>query len=122
MYADVLVCWQVQTIGFLSHLRSRGVPGPHMIIGPLSTLSNWVAEFERWCPTIPVILYHGSRAERQKLRTSRMPTGAPLLSVGCSSMLCCSPCPSYHVLLTSIMDIHRCMASALFKILPGAAW
>lgn len=46
-----------------------------MIIGPLSTLSNWVAEFERWCPTIPVILYHGSRAERQKLRTSRMPTG-----------------------------------------------
>ncbi|BDA48761.1 probable global transcription activator SNF2L1 [Coccomyxa sp. Obi] len=66
----------VQTIGFLSHLRSKGVPGPHMVIGPLSTLSNWVAEFERWCPSIPVILYQGSRAERQKLRSTRMPTGA----------------------------------------------
>ena len=38
----------VQTIGFLSHLRSKGILGPYLVIGPLSTLSNWVSEFKRW--------------------------------------------------------------------------
>jgi ATP-dependent DNA helicase len=34
----------VQTISFFSHLRSKEVYGPFLIIGPLSTLRNWVAE------------------------------------------------------------------------------
>lgn len=67
---------QVQTIGFLSHLRAKGIFGPFMVIGPLSTLSNWVAEFQRWCPRFPVILYHGSKQERQDLRDKHMPLGA----------------------------------------------
>ena len=67
---------QVQTIGLLSHLRAKGIFGPYLVIGPLSTLSNWVAEFKRWCPTFPVILYHGSRQERQELRDEHMPLGA----------------------------------------------
>jgi ATP-dependent DNA helicase len=66
----------VQTIGFLSHLRSKGVHGPFMIVGPLSTLPNWVAEVERWAPSIPVVLYHGSKDERSALRASRMGSGA----------------------------------------------
>ena len=66
---------QVQTIGLLSYLRAEGVLGPYLVVGPLSTLPNWVAEFERWCPSIPALLYHGSRHERQQLRTARMPTG-----------------------------------------------
>jgi len=68
---------QVQTIGFLSHLRSKGVHGPFMVVGPLSTLPNWVSEFARWCPSMPCILYHGSKPERTALRSKRMPTGAP---------------------------------------------
>ena len=46
----------VQTIGFLSHLRSKGVLGPYLVIGPLSTLSNWVNEFHKFCPSFPVVL------------------------------------------------------------------
>ena len=69
----------MQTIGFLSHLRSKGVHGPFMVVGPLSTLPNWVSEFARWCPSMPCILYHGSKAERAALRSKRMPTGAPPL-------------------------------------------
>jgi ATP-dependent DNA helicase len=58
----------IQTIAFLCHLRSKNVMGPHMVLGPLSTLPNWVAEFEKWAPGIPVILYHGSKQEREELR------------------------------------------------------
>ena len=46
-----------------------------MVVGPLSTLSNWVDEFKRWLPSINVILYHGSKDERQKLRNKHMPVG-----------------------------------------------
>ncbi|GBF95152.1 ATP-dependent DNA helicase [Raphidocelis subcapitata] len=65
----------VQTIGLLSHLRANGIYGPFMILGPLSVLPNWVSEVERWCPQLPVILYHGSRQERAELRARHMPTG-----------------------------------------------
>jgi hypothetical protein len=47
-----------------------------MVLGPLSTLTNWVAEFERWAPGFPVVLYHGSKQERQAIRSKSMPTGA----------------------------------------------
>lgn len=66
---------QVQTIGFISHLREKAVNGPFLVVGPLSTLSNWVDEFKRWLPSCPVVLYHGSKDERQKLRNRLMPTG-----------------------------------------------
>ncbi len=70
-----LTLMQVQTIGFLSHLREKNIYGPFMVVGPLSTLSNWVDEFKRWLPSMNVILYHGSKDERQKLRTKHMPHG-----------------------------------------------
>jgi hypothetical protein len=62
----------VQTIGFLSHLKSKGVHGPFLIVGPLSTLPNWVAEVERWTPSIGAVLYHGSKDERAALRRTRL--------------------------------------------------
>ncbi len=58
----------VQTIAFLAHLKSKGVHGPYMVVGPLSTLPNWVNEFHRWTPDIPVCLYHGSKEDRANLR------------------------------------------------------
>jgi ATP-dependent DNA helicase len=66
----------VQTIGFLSHLRHKGVLGPYLVVGPLSTLPNWVSEFQRWCPTFPVLLYHGNRPGRAALRAKHLPYGA----------------------------------------------
>ena len=66
---------QVQTIGFMSHLRSKKIAGPFLVLGPLSTLSNWVSEVEGWCPDMPVVLYHGDRLQRTQLRSRHMPTG-----------------------------------------------
>ncbi|GBG89175.1 hypothetical protein CBR_g48883 [Chara braunii] len=63
----------VQCIGFLCHLRGKGIHGPFLVCGPLSTLSNWVNEIKRFAPTIPCILYHGSKEERAALREKYMP-------------------------------------------------
>ena len=63
----------IQTIGFLSHLRSKGICGPFLVVGPLSTLSNWINEFKKFCPAFPTVLYHGSKQERAEIRNTRMP-------------------------------------------------
>ena len=59
----------IQTIAFLCHMRSKGVTGPFLVLGPLSTLPNWVSEFERWSPHVPAVLYHGNKEERAAIRS-----------------------------------------------------
>ncbi|XP_065886497.1 SWI/SNF-related matrix-associated actin-dependent regulator of chromatin subfamily A member 5-like [Dysidea avara] len=55
----------LQTIALLGYMiKLRGVPGPHLVIAPKSTLSNWMSEFKRWCPSIDVICFIGSQPER----------------------------------------------------------
>ena len=99
MFLDqVTVGMQVQTIGFLSHLRGKQINGPFMVVGPLSTLSNWVDEFKRWLPSINVILYHGSKDERQKLRNKHMPHGdaaVPICKLRQSSTACAKPVATF---------------------------
>ncbi|XP_041066050.1 lymphoid-specific helicase [Carcharodon carcharias] len=59
----------VQCIAMIAMMVDRGVPGPFFVCGPLSTLPNWVSEFKRFTPEIPVLLYHGSQKDRfQSLR------------------------------------------------------
>jgi hypothetical protein len=65
----------VQTVAFLAYLRCQGTLGPHLIIGPLSTLANWVNEVKRWVPSMPVVLYHGDKKARAALRAQHMPRG-----------------------------------------------
>jgi ATP-dependent DNA helicase len=62
----------IQTISMLAHLWENNSFGPFLIAAPLSTTSNWVAEFEKWTPTIPVLLYHGDKKGREKLRKTRL--------------------------------------------------
>ncbi|XP_011789694.1 PREDICTED: lymphoid-specific helicase isoform X7 [Colobus angolensis palliatus] len=57
----------VQCIATIALMIQRGVPGPFLVCGPLSTLPNWMAEFKRFAPDIPTMLYHGTQEERQKL-------------------------------------------------------
>ncbi|XP_042402829.1 ATP-dependent DNA helicase DDM1-like [Zingiber officinale] len=63
----------IQTIGFLSHLKGKGLDGPYMVIAPLSTLSNWVNEVSRFVPSMTAIIYHGSKKERMDIRRKQMP-------------------------------------------------
>jgi len=50
----------IQTIALIVHLiDNKKNPGPSLIIVPLSTLSNWASEFQRWAPSVIVIQYKG---------------------------------------------------------------
>lgn len=62
----------LQTIAFLAFLREKQILGPFLISAPLSTIANWVNEFEKFAPTIPVVLYHGTPDERQEIRDDRL--------------------------------------------------
>ncbi|KAF4019108.1 hypothetical protein G4228_011033, partial [Cervus hanglu yarkandensis] len=57
----------VQCIATIALMIQRGVPGPFLVCGPLSTLPNWMAEFKRFTPEIPTMLYHGAQQERRIL-------------------------------------------------------
>lgn len=80
----------IQTISFIAFLREKGINGPFLIAAPLSTTSNWVAEFAKWTPDIPVVLYHGSKEERENIRKKQLrnpgSTGFPVI---CTSYEIC---------------------------------
>jgi len=62
----------LQTISLFAHLVEVGVKGPFLIVAPLSTVPNWVKEVKKFAPELPVVLYHGSQAERQELRSKHL--------------------------------------------------
>ncbi|GAB6025093.1 putative global transcription activator SNF2L2, variant 3 [Chamberlinius hualienensis] len=66
----------IQTIGLITYLmEKKKINGPYLIIVPLSTLSNWQLEFEKWSPSVVVIAYKGSpntrRVIQPQLRNSK---------------------------------------------------
>lgn len=62
----------ISLLGFLKHFRNK--PGPHMVIVPKSTISNWRMEFERWCPSIRAVCLIGSKDQRADIiRDTMMP-------------------------------------------------
>ncbi|EDW03556.1 SWI/SNF-related matrix-associated actin-dependent regulator of chromatin subfamily A containing DEAD/H box 1 homolog [Drosophila grimshawi] len=59
----------IQVIAFLAYLKENGLSkGAHLIVVPSSTLDNWEAEMEKWCPSLVVEKYHGSQDERRRMR------------------------------------------------------
>ncbi|GFV35331.1 hypothetical protein TNCV_3203631 [Trichonephila clavipes] len=58
----------IQCIALIAYLIQMGISGPFYICAPLSTVPNWFAEFKRFTPDIPVLLYHGHKDVRKELR------------------------------------------------------
>lgn len=44
-----------------SSQECRGVDGPNLVLVPKSTLSNWMNEFARWCPSLRTVRFHGDK-------------------------------------------------------------
>lgn len=58
----------LQTISLLGYMKHyKKVDGPHLVIAPKSTLTNWVNEFTRWCPSMKVVCFIGDAATRQTI-------------------------------------------------------
>ena len=49
----------IQTIALICHLVEMGIPGPFLVVAPLSTIENWKREFNRFAPSLPCQIYHG---------------------------------------------------------------
>ena len=63
----------IQTISLLTYLiEKKRQNGPFLVIVPLSTLTNWNLEFEKWAPSIAKIVYKGPpntrKAQQQAIR------------------------------------------------------
>jgi len=59
----------LQTISLLGYLKEkRDVQGPHLVIAPKSTLTNWYKEFTRWCPSLRAFQFQGNKEARGRLK------------------------------------------------------
>jgi SWI/SNF-related matrix-associated actin-dependent regulator of chromatin subfamily A member 5 len=68
----------LQTISVLAYmLEFEQVSGPHIVMVPKSTLSNWLAEFARWCPSLRTVKFHGNKDERAQVINDVLCPGLP---------------------------------------------
>lgn len=57
----------IQTISLITYLiDKKNEPGPFLVVVPLSTLTNWVSEFEKWAPSVVKIVYKGPPNQRRQ--------------------------------------------------------
>ena len=69
----------IQTIALRAYLMEKKKNmGPYLVIVPLSTLSNWMLEVEKWAPSIQCVAYKGSpqvrRMVQAQMRASKFNT------------------------------------------------
>ncbi|KAK8777624.1 hypothetical protein V5799_029032 [Amblyomma americanum] len=62
----------IQVIALVAALVDSGLPGPYLVVAPLSTLPNWVGELQRFTPSLKVVLYHGPQEERYQMVPHRI--------------------------------------------------
>jgi coenzyme F420-reducing hydrogenase delta subunit len=63
----------IQTIGFLAYLHEKlQKQGPHLVVVPLSVLSNWISEIERFAPAFRTVRFHGPKSERDRIKEEEM--------------------------------------------------
>ncbi|CAX42772.1 ATP-dependent helicase, putative [Candida dubliniensis CD36] len=58
----------IQSISLVTYLIEKKHENKFLIIVPLSTITNWTLEFEKWAPSVKVIVYKGSPQQRRSLQ------------------------------------------------------
>jgi ATP-dependent helicase STH1/SNF2 len=58
----------IQTIALFCHIMEfKQNTGPFLIVVPLTTLTNWVMEFDKWAPSIKKMIYKGNPTQRKQI-------------------------------------------------------
>lgn len=59
----------IQTIALITYLiEVKRWSGPFLVIVPLSTITNWTVEFDKWAPSVRKIVYKGPPNARKALQ------------------------------------------------------
>ncbi|AET40158.1 RSC chromatin remodeling complex ATPase subunit STH1 Ecym_5403 [Eremothecium cymbalariae DBVPG len=59
----------IQSISLITYLYEvKNTTGPFLVIVPLSTITNWTMEFEKWAPSLITIVYKGTPNQRRSLQ------------------------------------------------------
>ncbi|KAK3301999.1 SNF2-family ATP dependent chromatin remodeling factor like protein [Chaetomium strumarium] len=66
----------IQTISLITYLIERKQQhGPYLVIVPLSTLTNWNLEFDKWAPSVAKVVYKGPpnarKMQQEKIRQGK---------------------------------------------------
>ncbi|KAK3904375.1 chromatin structure-remodeling complex subunit snf21 [Staphylotrichum tortipilum] len=66
----------IQTISLITYLiEKKHQNGPYLVIVPLSTLTNWNLEFDKWAPSVAKVVYKGPpntrKLQQEKIRQGR---------------------------------------------------
>ncbi|KAI8066725.1 SNF2 family N-terminal domain-containing protein [Gongronella butleri] len=63
----------IQTISLITYLvEKKKQNGPFLIIVPLSTITNWTLEFEKWAPSLSTVIYKGVPDERKRIQKTQL--------------------------------------------------
>lgn len=57
----------IQSISLITYLIEKKGEDKFLVIVPLSTITNWTVEFEKWAPSVKVIVFKGSPQQRKEL-------------------------------------------------------
>merc|ERR1711871_252016 len=58
----------LQSIAIIAYSTEvKNMAGPHLIMVPKSTLSNWMNEFARFTPSLRVMRFHGTKDQREEV-------------------------------------------------------
>lgn len=58
----------ISVLVYMMEYQNRN--GPHLIVVPKSTLSNWMNEIKRWAPKLVAVKFHGDKAAREEMANS----------------------------------------------------
>ncbi|KAI0565707.1 chromatin remodeling complex / DNA-dep ATPase [Gracilaria domingensis] len=66
----------IQTLSLITYLcEVKKMYGPFLIIVPLSVISNWVREMDKWAPSLVKVVYKGDPATRKSIQLYEMQGG-----------------------------------------------
>ena len=59
----------IQSISLISYLYEvKHEKQPFLVIVPLSTITNWTIEFEKWAPSLRTVVYKGNPNQRRSMQ------------------------------------------------------